>query len=165
MLLHQDALQLLAGPYMPTLVGIMSGAQSVNGLLQSSTFNTSSFNSLSASGFWSNYSLPNGTRPALQPKVTEGISAEDVSSSYNLGQSLLSSQMTGLKDTILVLENPAQRNYDHEDSPPLLITKPPNATLPYTRAVYLLPWWQVPNSKNSDATTPIAVKVSLAGDG
>ena len=155
----QDALWLTTGhQYMPTLLGIVSGAQSVNGSLQSTAFDTSSFNSLAASGIWSNYSLLNVTKPALLTNSAGGINVSDVNSSYDVGLSMVRSQTVAPKNVTLSLGSSTYQDR-WSRQPRILYSIAPAATLPYTRAVFLRP------DPSNTSVSPIAVSFSLAGDG
>ena len=154
----QDALWLTTGSqYMSTLLGMASGAQSVNGSLQSTAFDTSSFNSLAASGIWSNYSLLNVTKPAVLNNSAGGINISDVISCYDVGLSMVRSQTVALKNATLSLAG--SRYFDSWSRPRILYEIAPAATLPYTRAVFLRP------DPSNTSVSPIAVSFSLAGDG
>ena len=158
-MISQDALWLTIGrQYMPTLLGIASGAQSVNGSLQSTAFDTSSFNSLAKSGIWSNYSLLNVTKPTLLANSAGGINISDVSGGYDLGLTMVSNQTVTPKNVTLSL---GSQNYNNRWSrqPRILYNINAAATLPYTRAVFLR------SEPSNTSVSPIAVSFSLVGDG
>ena len=70
----QDAFNALdGGTVLPALVGLASGAQAVNGMLQSDLFDTSSFNTPAAAGFWRSYSPADPSRIPWPPVMAEDV--------------------------------------------------------------------------------------------
>ena len=141
----QDAFNALdGGTVLPALVGLASGAQAVNGMLQSELFDTSSFNTPAASGYWRSYSPADPSQTPWPPVAAEdlgGISGQDVNNSFALGLSL-SSRRAAAPSSAQLLMNGSPHDVE------------PSTAIPYTQAVNLQP--------GLPENTPIAVSFMLA---
>ena len=142
----QDAfLAIDGGAVMPTLLGMATGAQAVDGLLVSSSLNASSFNMAAIASFWTGFSSAAPGRFPLPPITAgevRGISSQEVNSSYGLGLSLSHLQAAAPHSVQLMLNASL---YDVE----------PSAALPFTQIVTL--------QQGLLDNIPLAVTFTLAG--